>query len=101
MILKKNDKNEEVLECTVDENQYFINFTSDNQNSLRNFFLVVLSKAKDADIEFIYKKEDSFNNVIFEEVAKEYIDGLNAELVSIRNEIKGISLTKEEIGETK
>lgn len=90
MTLKLNSSNEEVLECLVDGVTYSLNFASDNQNSLRKFFLVVLNKAKTCDLEFDYKKDSSFNNAIFETVSQEYIAGLNSEIKSIREEIMNI-----------
>jgi hypothetical protein len=96
MLLKHNLKNEEILECIVDGAVFSINFTSDNQNQLRMFFLVVLKKAMESEIEFVYRKDDSFNNVIFEEVAQEYVKGLTDEIKNIRAEIVDIASSQKE-----
>ena len=80
-ILKKNGENE-VLQTTIDRNNYLIDFTSDDQSKLREFFLVVLGKMEKENklIEFNYDKASDFNNELFETVAKEYVVGLNSEL---------------------
>lgn len=85
-VLKKvNDK--EVLECEIDSKKYMIDFTSDQQSELRNFFMNVLRKLKNEKVVFIYKKEENFSNTLFESVASDYINGLNNEIESIYNDI--------------
>lgn len=41
-------------------------------------------------IEFVYVKDDNFDNTLFESVASDYIAGLNKELVSIFNDMQEI-----------
>lgn len=85
-ILKKvNDK--EILECEIDSIKYKIDFTSDQQSELRNFFMNVLIKLKKEKIVFVYKKEENFSNTLFESVASDYINGLNNEIEAIYNNI--------------
>lgn len=90
-ILKKNANNE-VLETIINKTNYFVDFTSDDQSKLREFFLVVLDKMEKENklIEFNYKKDDDFNNELFETVAKEYVVGLNSELKLIFDKMNEI-----------
>ena len=90
-ILKKNSDNE-VLETTIDKNSFYIDFTSDDQSKLREFFLFVLEKMEKENklIEFKYDKAADFNNELFETVAKEYVVGLNSELKLIFDKMNEI-----------
>lgn len=83
----KRKNNKEVLECEIDSNKYLIDFTSEQQTELRNFFMIVLRKLKSKKVVFVYKKEESFSNTLFESVAIDYINGLNKEIEAIYNDI--------------
>lgn len=90
-ILKEKDK-KEILEINIDNELFMIDFTNEDQSMLRKLFLVVLKKMKKNNklIEFVYVKDDNFDNTLFESVASDYIAGLNRELVSIFNDMQEI-----------
>ena len=90
-ILKEKDK-KEILEINIDNELFMIDFTNEDQSMLRKLFLVVLKKMKKDNklIEFVYVKDDNFDNTLFESVASDYIAGLNKELVSIFNDMQEI-----------
>lgn len=90
-ILKEKDK-KEILEINIDNELFMIDFTNEDQSMLRKLFLVVLKKMKKDNklIEFVYVKDDNFDNTLFESVASDYIAGLNKELVSIFNDMQKI-----------
>lgn len=90
-ILKEKDK-KEILEINIDNELFMIDFTNEDQSMLRKLFLVVLKKMKKDNklIEFVYVKDDNFDNTLFESVASDYIAGLNRELVSIFNDMQEI-----------
>lgn len=85
ILTKREDK--EIMVCKIDDCEYILDFTSDEQNKLRNLFMVILNKLKSEKIKLIYKKESSFNNAIFEQVAEEYVEGLNDEISKIYDKI--------------
>lgn len=87
---KSNDA--EKLEAIIDNNNYCLDFTSDNQSNLREFFFVVLKKMQKENklIEFKYVKAPDFNNQLFETVALDYVNGLNNEIKIVFDEINKI-----------
>ena len=84
MILKMVD-DREVLEITLEKNKYSIDFTASDQSKLREMFLAVLDVMTENNklVEFIYQKDVNFNNDLYENVASEYVAGLNLELKTI------------------
>lgn len=88
-ILKKVDGKEQIS-CNLNKNVYSIDFTSNDQSKLRDFFLIVLKKLESGKFHFKYVKDSDFSNSIFEKVAEEYISGLNKEIDSIYTEIESI-----------
>lgn len=90
-ILKEKDK-KEILEVNIDHELFMIDFTNEDQSMLRKLFLVVLKKMKNDNklIEFVYVKDNNFDNALFESVASDYIAGLNKELLSIFNDMQEI-----------
>ena len=94
--LKKNDDSHEILECKLDENTYQLDFTSDNQDYLRNFFMASIRHLQKERFHFRYVKEDGFSNAILEEVASDYVAHLNMELDSVFNGLEELeSLTEQ------
>lgn len=84
MILKMVDE-KEMLEIMVEKTKYTIDFTSSDQSKLREMFLAVLEimTEKNKCVEFDYQKDAGFNNELYENVASEYVAGLNSELKTI------------------
>lgn len=84
MVLKLVD-DKEVIQITLEKNEYIIDFTSSDQSKLREMFLAVLDVMTKTNklVKFAYKKDADFNNELYENVASEYAAGLNSELVTI------------------
>ena len=82
-ILKKSSDNREIMECRLNDNTYELDFTSDNQDYLRSFFMAVISKLQTEKFCFKYVKDENFSNTILEEVANDYVSHLNMELESV------------------
>lgn len=82
-ILKKNDDGSEIMTCDLDGNTYQLDFTSENQDYLRGFFMAVIRHLQKERIHFKYMKTDDFSNILLEEVAKDYVSNLNKEIDSV------------------
>jgi hypothetical protein len=82
VILKKNLKNQDVLEFNFFKIQHII-LTSENANNLKNFFeilLLELSK-KPFILELVIEKD--YETVLYKDVAMAYIDSLNDEIIEL------------------
>ena len=81
--LKRNDDGCEIMECIIDGNTFQLDFTSENQDYLRGFFMAAIRHLQKERFHFQYNKADDFTNAILEEVARDYISRLNSELDSV------------------
>lgn len=81
--LKKGDDGREIMECEIDGETYHLDFTSENQDYLRNFFMVAIRHLQKEKFHFQYNKAEDFTNTILEEVARDYVSRLNMELDSV------------------
>ena len=81
--LKKSDDGREIMECEIDGNTYQLDFTTENQDYLRSFFMAAIRHLQKEKFHFKYKKADGFINTILEEVARDYVSRLNMELDSV------------------
>ena len=81
--LKRNDDGCEIMECKIDGNTFQLDFTSENQDYLRGFFMAAIRHLRKEKFHFRYTKEEDFANTILEEVARDYISRLNMELDSV------------------
>ena len=82
-ILKKNDDGREVMECVFEDVTFQLDFTSDNQEYLRSFFMAAIRHLQREKYHFNYVKVDCFSNTSLEEVARDYVTRLNMELDSV------------------
>ncbi len=82
-ILKKDEAGHEIMECEIDGSSYQLDFTSENQDYLRGFFMAAIRHLQKEKFHFRYTKEEDFANTILEEVARDYISRLNMELDSV------------------
>ena len=75
--------NNECLKTTINGKDYFIDFTSDDQSSLRDFFAAVLNELKKEKFHFKYVDCGDVKNEMLKKVSAGYVDGLNREIDSI------------------
>ena len=81
--LKKGDDNHEIMDCEIEGDVYRLDFTTENQDYLRGFFMAAIRHLQKEKFHFRYVKSEDFTNIILEEVAKDYISRLNMELDSV------------------
>ena len=81
--LKTGDDGCEIMECEIDGNTFQLDFTSENQDYLRFFFMAAIRHLQKEKFQFQYNKADGFTNTILEEVARDYVSRLNMELESV------------------
>ena len=82
-ILKRSDDGREIMECVLEESVFQLDFTSDNQDYLRSFFMAAIRRLQKEKFNFKYDKAEDFSNTILEEVASDYVARLNEELDSV------------------
>ena len=82
-ILKRSGDGREIMECVLEESVFQLDFTSDNQEYLRSFFMAAIRHLQKEKYRFKYVKEEDFSNTILEEVASDYVARLNMELDSV------------------
>ena len=82
-ILKKSDDGREIMECELEDTLFQLDFTSDNQDYLRGFFMTAIRLLQKEKFRFRYVKDVAFSNTILEEVADDYVKQLNMELESV------------------
>ena len=82
-ILKKSDDGREIMECELEDTLFQLDFTSDNQDYLRGFFMTAIRCLQKGKYRFRYSKDVGFSNTILEEVASDYVNQLNMELESV------------------
>ncbi len=85
-LTNKNGKEE--LITNLDGNDYSIDFTSDNQTNLRNFFMVVLKLLKKEKFHFKFVKSNEVKNEMIIKVSLGYIIEINKEIDSILQKIE-------------
>lgn len=95
--LKKSSDGREIMECEIDGIVYQLDFTSDNQDYLRGFFMAVIQHLQKEKFHFRYTKVDNFTNSILEEVANDYVTRLNMELDSITDGLAELNSLEKDI----
>ena len=83
--------NKEVLYCRIDDNDYFLDFTNENQDYLRSFFNLIIHKLKYEKIQFVFDEDNSsIKNEMLISVSKEYINDLNTEIELVYHNLKNM-----------
>ena len=77
----------ECMKTNLNGKDYLIDFTSDDQSSLRDFFAAVLNKLKNEKFHFKYIDCGNVKNEMLKKVSAGYVDGLNKEIDSIYSTI--------------
>lgn len=81
IFLKKDPtSNNEILETNINGNVFKIDFVSEEQNYLRNFFNACLKKYNSKPFEFKFERGTEVQNDIIIKVSEDYIVELNKEL---------------------
>ena len=70
----------EIMDISVD-----IDLNSEEQDSLRTLFNKVLNVVVKEEVTFKLTISENYNNVLFKEIAAEYIEQLNTEVKLIRD----------------
>ena len=69
--------------------KYLINLNGDsNQDDIKEVFFLFFQLLVDDDVTLNYIVSDGYSKKLFIEVCQEYVEELNKELVSVREEIK-------------
>ncbi|MCR4698525.1 MAG: hypothetical protein K5762_04070 [Bacilli bacterium] len=84
------DSGKEGLKTTIDGKEFFIDFTNEDQTSLRDFFAIVLKQLEKNLFNFEFIDPDIVKNEMLKKVSKEYIDMLNNEINVVYQEIKDV-----------
>ncbi len=82
-VLKRSDDGREIMECVLEDSIFQLDFTSENQDYLRSFFMAAIRHLQKEKYHFNYVKAEGFSNTILEEVASDYVTHLNMELDSV------------------
>lgn len=70
-------------------NKYLINLNSESdQERIKEVFAKLLEILSDDDVNLVLSITDGYSNGLYKEVASEYINDLNSEIATIREELK-------------
>lgn len=83
VLIENEGKN--LLRFDMKDDSINIDLNSEEQESLRNLFNKLLNVAVNEEITLKLKISEGYTNVLFKEIAEEYIGQLNAEIKSIRD----------------
>lgn len=84
VVLKKvEDVN--YLVFNIDENELMINLNSSDQSNLKDLFYKIVNKLFIGKVEFKLEQEDGYNEVLYIDIAKDYIKKLNYEIENVYN----------------
>lgn len=81
-LVQKEEKH--FLEFNIPEHTLSIDLNSEEQDSLRVLFNRILNIVVNKNIILELVINEDYNNILFKEIANEYIDSLNTELGLIR-----------------
>lgn len=96
MLLKKDNNGNEILSCQINEKQFSIDFTEEDQAYLKQFFMTIIKELKNNKIHFVLNEIGSLNNELLLNVSKEYINDLNCEIDAIYETLQEILKLKQE-----
>jgi|SRR5690554_1886313 len=83
VLIENEGKN--LLRFDIIDNSINIDLNSEEQESLRTLFNRLLNVAVNEEITLKLKISEGYNNVLFKEIAVEYIEQLNTEIKLIRD----------------
>jgi len=86
-----NEDSDWYLVLTVDDNDMRIPLTRDEPLKIKTVFNKLIMALKEREFEF---KAKDLGNDLFSQIAKEYIEQLNAELRSVFKELSDYNLVK-------
>ena len=83
-----NASGKEELKTNVGGHEYSIDFTSDDQSKLRDFFLACLNELKQSQFKFKFVDLNEVTSDVLKIVSQNYINELNKELEKVYEKIK-------------
>lgn len=86
MILEERDNND-ILSITIKHKEYIINLNSEDQTQLRTFFTAIIENLFEHKINIELKINEAYKNMMFIEIAQEYVKCLNEEIENIFNDL--------------
>lgn len=86
MILEEYDNND-ILSITIKSIKYKIDLNSDDQNQLRTFFTALIDNLFEQKIVIELRINETYKNMMFIEIAQEYVKCLNEEIENIFNDL--------------
>ncbi len=86
MILEERDNND-ILSITIKNKEYIINLNSEDQTQLRTFFTAIIENLFEHKINIELKINEAYKNMMFIEIAQEYVKCLNEEIENIFNDL--------------
>lgn len=84
--------NNECMKTIFNGKDYIIDFTSEDQSSLRDFFAVVLTELKKGQFHFKFVDTGIVKNEMLKKVASGYVEGLNREIDSVYSTINSAKI---------
>lgn len=82
---KKDEKN--YLAFNIDGKQLNIDLNSEEQSNLRNLFYEIIKKLFTKKVEFELQVQEDYKEVLYIDIAKDYIKKLNDEIEKVYNNI--------------
>ena len=84
-VVLKKVKEVNYLVFKIDENEFMINLNSSDQSNLKDLFYKIINKLFIEKVEFKLEQEDGYNEVLYIDIAKDYIKKLNDEIENVHN----------------
>lgn len=84
-VVLKKVKEVSYLVFKIDENEFMINLNSSDQSNLKGLFYKIINKLFIEKVEFKLEQEDGYNEVLYIDIAKDYIKKLNDEIENVYN----------------
>lgn len=84
-VVLKKVKEVSYLVFKIDENEFMINLNSSDQSNLKDLFYKIINKLFIEKVEFKLEQEDGYNEVLYIDIAKDYIKKLNDEIENVYN----------------
>lgn len=84
--LKKMDE-KNYLAFNIDGKQLNIDLNSEEQSNLRNLFYEIIKKLFTEKVEFELQVQEDYKEVLYIDIAKDYIKKLNDEIEKVYNNI--------------
>jgi len=82
--IRKTEDDHIKLEFVHNSKQFYIDFESKDQESLKQFLNYLLSLIENDEIKIQYDPVDQYKKTLHDEVAKEYVEKLSAEITMIQ-----------------